>query len=449
MSSSVAPLFPKTSVFIPAYWATARSETLTQEEADTRYLRFPVGQGTESIPNLIVSGTSTLGITTASAPAVLDNSTRVPTTDWVNTAISASAGATISITDTNTAGTFYPTFVSGSGAGQTLRADINTTPLTYNPNTGMLTTTQFTTTGSYGSAQKFYKDTSDTYPLQIITSVSTYYDKSIKVITPVGFADQSNTLTTTASSNDTYLIGQLQLTSGDDTTTAPRAVLQGSIEGGYGHPTYPDITNSLDLGGGNGATITINNGNSAYDLPENNIIMTYNSSYASNLIKLNVGFPYVGANEGSFLTLGYDNFTLHTNGYPVFTILNSGNQLNMRRIINFGTGPASSTTTGILEKSTINATTTGSTTLTANANAFTTIINTPSASGRIFVLPAPTSATIGYWYAFCNKSTANIITINSSAGVAQITIPAGTAGGAGGYGAVAVDSAGTAYCRVG
>lgn len=90
MSSSVAPLFPKTSVFIPAYWATARSEVLTQEEADTRYLKFPTGQGTESIPNLIVSGTTTLGITTATAPSALDNSTRVPTTNWVNTAISAS-----------------------------------------------------------------------------------------------------------------------------------------------------------------------------------------------------------------------------------------------------------------------------------------------------------------------------------------------------------------------
>jgi len=36
----------------------------------------------------------------------------------------------ISITDTNTAGTFYPTFVSTSGASQTLYADILTTPFT-------------------------------------------------------------------------------------------------------------------------------------------------------------------------------------------------------------------------------------------------------------------------------------------------------------------------------
>jgi hypothetical protein len=49
----------------------------------------------------------------------------------------------ISITDTNTAGTFYLTFVSASGASQTLRADITTTPLTYVPSTSTLTATNF------------------------------------------------------------------------------------------------------------------------------------------------------------------------------------------------------------------------------------------------------------------------------------------------------------------
>lgn len=72
MSSSTAPLFPKTSVFIPAYWESARGGALTQEQADALYLKFPVGQGTESIPNLIVSGTSTLGITSASTLSITD-----------------------------------------------------------------------------------------------------------------------------------------------------------------------------------------------------------------------------------------------------------------------------------------------------------------------------------------------------------------------------------------
>lgn len=67
MSSSVAPLFPQTPVFIPSFWSSARNQVLTEEEADARYLRFPIGQGTESIPNLIVSGSSTLGSVSVSS----------------------------------------------------------------------------------------------------------------------------------------------------------------------------------------------------------------------------------------------------------------------------------------------------------------------------------------------------------------------------------------------
>ena len=44
---------------------------------------------------------------------------------------------TIDITDTDTAGTYYITFVDDVGNTKTLRADKTTTPLTYNPNTGI------------------------------------------------------------------------------------------------------------------------------------------------------------------------------------------------------------------------------------------------------------------------------------------------------------------------
>jgi hypothetical protein len=42
----------------------------------------------------------------------------------------------VDITDTNTAGTYYPTFVDSAGSGKVLRADIGTTPFSINPNTG-------------------------------------------------------------------------------------------------------------------------------------------------------------------------------------------------------------------------------------------------------------------------------------------------------------------------
>ena len=47
---------------------------------------------------------------------------------------------TINITDTPTSGTYYPTFVDSAGTSKILRADVSTTPMTYNPLTGTLTT---------------------------------------------------------------------------------------------------------------------------------------------------------------------------------------------------------------------------------------------------------------------------------------------------------------------
>lgn len=64
----------------------------------------------------------------------------------------------ITITDTNTNATFYPTFVGGSIGFQPLYADITTTPLTYNPGTGFLTT-RYLYNQVYYFAQKTYSPT--------------------------------------------------------------------------------------------------------------------------------------------------------------------------------------------------------------------------------------------------------------------------------------------------
>jgi hypothetical protein len=93
MSSSAPPSY-NVSVFIPSFWATANTNILTQAYADANYLKFPSGQGTESIPNLIVTGTTSLGTTTVTAPSAGDNSTRVPSTAWVTTAIASSSAGT-------------------------------------------------------------------------------------------------------------------------------------------------------------------------------------------------------------------------------------------------------------------------------------------------------------------------------------------------------------------
>ena len=306
----------------------------------------------------------------------------------------------------------------------------------------MLITTQFTTTGSYGSAQKFYANTSDTSPLQLTTTGAIYTEKYLRM-------DSGSSLTNSTlfceADNSGYGYAQLQLQSGT-ISLAPRVILQQYVDYSAS-PSFGVCNNKLDM---NGNTLTITNGNVSQDLPENSITMNYVIPTTDTNIKIRSADDYSGFE--SYIQLGIYTYGLDITiqGQEAITIAATSSvaPIVVRRNISLTTFDSGGTSCGILQKSTINTTTTGSTTLTT-ASAFTTIINTPSASGRIFVLPAPTAGTIGYWYAFVNKSTANIITINSSVGVAQITIPAGLAGGAGGYGKVAVDSAGSAYFRCG
>jgi hypothetical protein len=99
---------------------------------------------------------------------------------------------------------------------------------------------------------------------------------------------------------------------------------------------------------------------------------------------------------------------------------------------------------GILEKSTINATLSGSTTL-DTSSAFQTIINTPNVAGRKFILPAPTLATVGYWYSICNKSTTQTITIDAPLNTLIYTIPVALNTNTGRVVNFAVDASGTSY----
>ncbi len=66
MSSEAPPTYD-VSIFIPSYWADQTSSGFDKTYADNHYLKFPIGQGTEYIPDLVVSGTTTLGSTSASS----------------------------------------------------------------------------------------------------------------------------------------------------------------------------------------------------------------------------------------------------------------------------------------------------------------------------------------------------------------------------------------------
>jgi len=108
--------------------------------------------------------------------------------------------------------------------------------------------------------------------------------------------------------------------------------------------------------------------------------------------------------------------------------------------VNIGTAAG----TGVKDRSFEHLTTSGTTTLTT-ADAFRTTINTPSASGRTFVLPATTS-NVGYWYGFCNKSTTHTIGICFPDTLTTIfTIPVASNAGGGSFAKFAVNSNGTGY----
>jgi hypothetical protein len=135
------PPEPNVSTFNNLYWITS-DIGLTQASGDLRYLKFPVAQGTENLQATNIQGaltcnsTANFASTTAptssqTIPASNDSSTKIPTTAWVQSAISAipSAGSKLA---------YYRTaLIAGTQAPLT-------TPLIINVNTGAVTGTGIT-----------------------------------------------------------------------------------------------------------------------------------------------------------------------------------------------------------------------------------------------------------------------------------------------------------------
>jgi hypothetical protein len=57
---------------------------------------------------------------------------------WITASGGGGGGTTVTIADTNVNGTYYPTFVNGSGTGKTVYADIAGNSFSINPNTGLM-----------------------------------------------------------------------------------------------------------------------------------------------------------------------------------------------------------------------------------------------------------------------------------------------------------------------
>lgn len=239
---------------------------------------------------------------------------------------------------------------------------------------------------------------------------------------------------------------RLDLTSGNLTTTPPRAVLQALVDSSES-PPYGMSKNILDLGTSTGQDIVIINGDELNELPENMISLHQDANYANNYIRLRSAYDIVGL--ASVLTLGIDRFTLSIANGSAITIGNViSDPVVFSRNISTTTNPLNNSPVGLLENSVVNATTTGTTILTTS-NAFATIINTPTLAGRIFLLPSPTSGRPGFWYAICNKATNFTIAVQYPPGTIIATIPvAPSATNGGSVARFAVDASGTSYFAV-
>ena len=106
MSSEAPPTF-NVSIFIPSYWADQTTSGFDKTYADNHYLKFPVGQGTEYIPDLVVSGGTTLATTSASSLNV-SGKTTTANIDLVNSSstLDMKSGSITNLTSIN--GSAYP-----------------------------------------------------------------------------------------------------------------------------------------------------------------------------------------------------------------------------------------------------------------------------------------------------------------------------------------------------
>jgi len=214
---------------------------------------------------------------------------------------------------------------------------------------------------------------------------------------------------------------------GVGSTTTTTAIKQGSII--IDDPDIPHTTtftsDTISSNGANDFTITSTNSNLALSSSGN--ITTACSGFVVSAGDYSLTISNTIAESIGSLPL--DPITFRRNLAP--TTFTSGNPC------------------GLLEKTALNAVTSGTTTFTI-ANAFQTTMNTPLAAGRIFVLPAPSAGSIGYWYGICNKSTAQTITIQYPAATTIATIPVASSATNGGTVArFAVDFNGTSYSRIG
>jgi hypothetical protein len=94
-------------IFDASLFSTENDAILTRQVANSSFLQFPIAQGTETLKDIIVEGTASFTnvappTSTATQPASNDSSTKMPTTAWVQGAITANGNNLTNIQQTLT-----------------------------------------------------------------------------------------------------------------------------------------------------------------------------------------------------------------------------------------------------------------------------------------------------------------------------------------------------------
>ena len=91
MSTYPVSKYAQGSIFNPSRWISGEDGEITEDFLNANYLKYPVAQGFESLNGVSVFGSAsfqTLPTSTGSLPLYNDSSTKIPTTQWVQSAIS-------------------------------------------------------------------------------------------------------------------------------------------------------------------------------------------------------------------------------------------------------------------------------------------------------------------------------------------------------------------------
>lgn len=199
-----------------------------------------IGRAADTI---IFDGTIT---NTIAQPAAGDSSTKVPTTAWVQTAITAGSVTTtanIALTSDDTAGTYYiPFSKTTSPTSNTLYIDDVTTPLTYNPNISTLTCSNFSGIASQSTTIAVAVDNTAT-PYYLIFTSTGAGQKSLlfdTTTTPLSYVPSTSTLTATNYTGSTYNL-TTTITSSLSASTANVVLTNPNIGASFDYVMTPTV----------------------------------------------------------------------------------------------------------------------------------------------------------------------------------------------------------------